>query len=138
MELTEAPHCPGIYRLTWEAATDDWRLLQKTVSIRASARVSDPTLDFGEMIPPILLTIGRATDVHIRFRQHFGTNPHNNRVIKRLSSLMPGKSLEEMRDIAIRNLLIEWAIVTDWRERWVLEKYGCGLGAPLLDFEAEH
>ena len=136
LEVTESPRAPGIYRFTWDGA--EWHVLQKTFTVRSSRKVVDPTVDFSDMMPPVVLTIGRATDMHARIRQHFGTNLNNNRVIKRLSGIMPGKSADEIRDIAIQNLVVEWVIERDWRKRWVLERYGCGIEAPLLDFEAEH
>ena len=88
LEVKEAPKRPGLYRMTWDGETD-WSLVLKSLLVKSSLRVADRQLEFDDLPPPVLLTIGKTTNIHKRLREHFGTNPNNNRVVKRLGDLIP-------------------------------------------------
>ena len=135
--VMRSPRTPGIYRMTW-TGTADWAKLDKHLLVKASKRIADRRLDFSDRTPPVLLTIGRSTNIHKRIRQHFGSNLHNNRMLSRLGQLLPAMTQEQIIELARVNLSIAWVVVADWIERCLLEKYGVGLDRPLLDLEAEH
>jgi hypothetical protein len=132
-----APREAGLYRMTW-TGTADWGKLSKILQVRAAGKKL-MGLDFAHCQPPVLLTIGRTTNIHNRLRQHFSTNPYSNRVLTRLTSLLPGStSPDTIRELARVNLSVEWVPVACWVDRCLLEHYGLVTGLPLLDIDAEH
>ncbi len=128
---------PGLYRITW-VGIEDWPLFPKMIRVEASPDIFDPVLKLEGVMPPALLTLGRAKDVYARIRQHFGTNENNNRLLKAMRKLFPDRHDDELRNLAQRNLLIEWAYVGDWLDRCRFEHYGCAMGVPLCDGYAEY
>ena len=139
VEVANAPASSGLYQMTWDGdGAQDWAMLNKTRPVSASVRVPDRQLDFSDRERPVLLTLGRTTNIYKRIRQHFGNNRHNSRVLSRLGQILPGLSGDEIRLLAIRNLRIEWVVVASWVERCLLEKYGAAIGRPILDIDAEH
>jgi hypothetical protein len=137
LAIASAPRLPGIYRMTWLGA-EDWVRLAKVIEVKASVKVMDARLDFSSRMPPVLMTVGRTTNIYERLRQHFSTNPHNNRVLSRLRKLLPELELMAILDLARNNLLVEWVAVPSWIERCLLENYGLVNDLPVLDLDAEH
>jgi hypothetical protein len=135
--IKEAPKNAGLYRMTWEGA-DDWALVLKSLHVKATLKVPDRILEFENRVPPVLLTIGKTTNIHSRIAQHFGTNTNNNRVIKRLGQLLPQPAYDGLIVLIQNNIKVEWAIVENWVERCLMEKYGAAMFLPILDLEAEH
>jgi hypothetical protein len=134
----EAPSTPGLYRMTW-IGTEGWDSVRKTMCVKSTLKVADRTLEFEELRPPVLLTIGKSTDIRERIGQHFGTNPNNNRVISGLGHLLlPKPVYEDLIEIVRCNIRVEWVEVASWVDRCLLEKYGCSVERPILDLEAEH
>jgi hypothetical protein len=137
LAIKEAPKQAGLYRMTWKGA-EDWTLVLKTLHVKATLKVADRILEFAERVPPILLTLGKTTDIHGRIAQHFGTNPNNNRVISRLGQLLPKPAYDALLLLILNNIKVEWVVVENWVERCLLEKYGAATFLPILDLEAEH
>ncbi|HEV3383999.1 MAG TPA: hypothetical protein VG097_04250 [Gemmata sp.] len=136
LTVIEAPRVPGLYRMTW-TGLDDWANIERTLVVKASVKVDDPKLDFSDRTPPVLLTIGRTTNIYNRLRQHFSTNRHSNRVLSRLRQLS-ALPLEDLLDLIRKNIKTEWVAVPGWIERCLLEKFGVVTEWPVLDLEAEH
>jgi hypothetical protein len=129
-----APAEAGIYRVT---LVDDsfWSSrVNEKISVRATRRVLDPELATSGWKAPVVLSIGKTTNLSKRLAQHLGNNPNNNRLLRRLRQLAPGFDRET--DLAL--LRFEVALVPDWRKRFLLEAYGTALHQSLLDFTAEH
>lgn len=127
---------PGIYRMTWcEEST--WADAQKQRLVNATAAIADPRLDLDSLSVPVILTIGRSTNVYVRIRQHFGANRNNNRIFTRIQELFPVLAPEETREIAQASIGIEWAPVASWAERSLLERFGCATERPVFDIDAE-
>ena len=137
LAVRAAPVVAGLYRMTWTGAAD-WSRLEKVLPVKASLKVPDRVLDFSDRTPPVLLTIGRTTNIHNRLRQHFGTNRHSNRVLARFGLILPSLAQDDIRELARTNLSVEWVSVACWAERCVLEQYGLAIGVPLFDIDAEH
>jgi len=131
-----APRVPGLYRMTWTGAS--WSQATNSLPVKASKRVADRQLDLHGMQPPILLTIGRSTNIHKRIRQHFGSNPNNNRVLYRLGLLFPALTAAPIRQLAVTDIRVDWVPIADWVQRCLLEKFGVATTTPILDIEAEH
>jgi len=123
--------------VTWEGV-EDWSKLPRQVSVMASARISDAFISIERIQPPVLLTIGRTTEIHGRIREHLGTNSNNNRLFMRLKRLFSELPDDAVRVVAQRNLLVEWVPVASWSHRCLLERYGSVVCTPLFDLDAEH
>jgi len=137
LEAERAPKEPGLYGITWDGV-DDWKSLPPHITVKASRKIADPILSIQQLQPPVLLTIGRTTDLYGRIREHLGTNTNNNRLFMRLKLILPHLSDEEVRQAAMRSLLVEWVVVPNWRLRCLLERYGSVVCTPLFDIDAEH
>lgn len=137
LEAERAPKKPGLYRITWDGL-NDWSALPAQITVKASRKIADPHLDIRQLQPPVLLTIGRTTDVYGRIRQHLGRNENSNRVFMRLKRMLSLLNDEEIRQMAMRNLLVEWVAVASWSHRCLLERYGSVVCTPLFDIDAEH
>jgi hypothetical protein len=137
LAVAEAPHYAGLYRMTW-LGVDSWRKVTTTLRVKASNKIGDPYICLSDLTPPIVLTIGRATDVRKRIRQHFGCNHRNNRMLTRLRQILPDLSSDETLSRAREDLVVEWVLVPCWRLRSLLEKYGAAVAAPVFDLDAEH
>lgn len=137
LEAAEAPKAPGIYQMWWEDA-ETWEQLPKKLTVRASPRIGDPVLTFSGLQMPIALTIGRSVNIYERIRQHLGSNRNNNRVLRRMLLLEPRLDEEELRELMLRSVFVEWTVVGSWPDRCRLERFGAATIMPLLDFEAEH
>jgi len=137
LEVEGAPRAAGIYKITWLNA-DTWGAVLHSRPVAAAAAIEDPVLHFDGLLPPVLLSVGRATNLYARLRQHFGNNPNNNRLLARLASVLPNATRDELRTAALESLEVSWALVPDWVQRHLLECYACGVLRPLLDVEAEH
>ncbi|HRJ09237.1 MAG TPA: hypothetical protein PK490_18365 [Prosthecobacter sp.] len=135
-----ALRCPqdaGLYRITL-IDSKWWALASSDVPIKASKKIADGRLESAFWNVPVVLTIGRTTSLKGRLEQHFGTNDKNNRVMKRLSAAFPQLTENQIRESAVSGLLVEVCRIEDWTSRFLLERYGCSLLKPFLDFEAEH
>ena len=137
LEVKNAPKAPGLYRITWDGV-DDWVGLPEHVDVKASRRIADPRLSIQGLQPPVLLTIGRTTNLRKRIRQHFGSNDNSNRLFMRMARLLVHLPADEIRRVAMRNLLVEWTQVSHWSHRCLLERYGSAVCKPLFDIDAEH
>lgn len=137
LAVRAAPAEAGLYRMTWTGITD-WELLAKVLPVKASLQVPDRVIDFADRTPPVLLTIGRTTNIYNRLRQHFSTNRHSNRVLARFGLILPSLTQDDIRELARINLSVEWVPVACWAERCILEQYGLAIGLPLFDLDAEH
>jgi hypothetical protein len=115
-----------------------WLILQKFRRVKASKRIHDPSLDFSDLLPPVVLTIGRSCNLFDRLRQHFSDNPNNNRVWKRLVEIAPSLPHDQLRELIIQDLVVDWVVISGWVERCVLERYGCAVHRPIFDIDAEH
>ena len=127
---------PGLYRMTWPHK-NEWPQSAR-IRVEASPKILDPWLDLGDLRFPALLTIGRATNIRARLRQHFGTNHNNNRLTRKLMQLFKNTTHEELCATVVRNVEITWAVVPSWVDRALLENYGCAVFRPVLDLGAEH
>lgn len=137
LDIPHAPNLPGLYRMIWHGV-DDWNLLPKQICVKASVNVQTPVLDYSSLTPPVVLTIGRTTKIRNRIRQHFGTNPNNNRVLMRLRLLLPDLDMDTLLDLVLRNIRIDWVAIDKWVDRCLLEKAGVVNEIPIFDLEAEH
>lgn len=137
LHVANMPGEPGIYRMIWNDA-QSWETVRKTIPVKATLRIADRELEFDQLRPPALLTIGKTTNLAKRVCQHFGTNQNNNRVISRLASVLPKPPYNELIDIARSSITVEWVVIPDWIDRCLLERYGCATARPILDMEAEH
>ena len=137
LEAEHAPTKPGLYRMTWDGV-DDWKGLAAHITVLASRKIADPRLNIQQLQPPVLLTIGRTTDIYGRIREHLGTNENNNRFFMRLKRMLPHLTDEGIRQAAVRSLLVEWVAVPNWSHRCLLERYGSVVCTPLFDIDAEH
>jgi hypothetical protein len=135
LEAEHAPKKPGLYRITWDG---DWKGLPAQITVMASRKIADPLLHIEQLQPPVLLTIGRTTDIYGRIRQHLGTNENSNRLFMRLKRMLSHLTDAEIRLAAMRNLLVQWVAVPMWSHRCLLERYGSAVCTPLLDIDAEH
>jgi hypothetical protein len=136
-ESDSLPSCAGLYRISWASASA-WNGVRTKRLVKAAKSLGDQWLDFSDRKPPVVLTIGRTLNIKKRIGQHFGTNPHNNRVIRRMAEILPGRQRDELLRLAHEALEVEWVAVSNWVSRCRLEKYGCALDAPIFDLEAEH
>ena len=132
-----APGRAGIYRISWVGA-EAWASAQHVYLSRGSSKIPDLRIDVNPRVPPLVLSIGRTTDLRKRLRQHFGDNENNNRILGRMRGLLPGRSDAEIRDIAAHSLKVEWVVVECWIQRCLLEAFGKAVEAPVLDIDAEH
>jgi len=137
LEAEHAPTKPGLYQMTWDGV-DDWKGLPAHITVLASRKIADPRLNIQQLQPPVLLTIGRTTDIYGRIREHLGTNENNNRLFMRLKRMLPHLADEGIRQAAVRSLLVEWVAVPNWSHRCLLERYGSVVCTPLFDIDAEH
>ncbi len=137
LEVSEAPKVAGLYRVTWDGL-DDWNRLPSHIMVMASRRITDSRLSIQHLQPPVLLTIGRTTEIYGRIREHLGTNENNNRLFTRLKRLLANLRDDEIRHLAMRNLVVEWVAVPTWSHRCLLERYGSVVSMPLFDIDAEH
>jgi hypothetical protein len=118
---------------------DSWKTVRKSFSVKSTLKVEDRELEFKNLSPPVLLTIGKTTNLYERVRQHFGTNPNNNRIIRRLGHLLVPKPVyDDLIELVTRSLQFDWVEVASWVDRCLLEKYGCSIDRPILDLQAEH
>ena len=136
-DIPDAPNHPGLYRMIWHGV-DDWKMLPKQMAVKASVKVQTPVLDYSSLTPPVVLTVGRTTRIRRRIRQHFGTNPNNNRALMRLRQLLPDLELARLLDMVLRNIRIDWVTVDQWVDRCLLEKSGVVNEMPIFDLDAEH
>ncbi len=136
--VTEAPKAAGLYRVAW-ILDEGWERLSKVFHARATKRIVDPSVGFAALQPPIVLSIGRTTNIFSRIRQHFGNNRNSNRILSRLRQISPSEwTDEDVRGAAAKSLQVEWAVVPNWVERCLLESYGKAIQSPILDLDAEH
>jgi hypothetical protein len=133
----DAPAAAGLCRAKWTGA---WLDFASTFRAQASRKITDTTIDIAGLLPPVCLSIGRSTDIRRRIRQHFGTNANNNRKLRRLREIAPASWAcdDDIRKAAIENVRVEWAKVSSWIERSLLESYGKALERPVFDLDAEH
>ena len=132
------PAVPGLYRLTWHN-TDEWPQTIKSIRVKATPLIVDPVLTFADSQPPVVLSIGRTTNLKNRLSQHFSKNKNSNRFLKRMRQILP----DEMDDDAIRELSrqsinLEITSIDCWVQRCQLERYGTVVHHPIFDFDAEH
>lgn len=106
LEAENAPESPGLYRVTWDSVAD-WASLPEHVDVTASRTIADPRLSIPGLQPPVLLTIGRTTNLRKRIRQYFGGNDNSNRLFMRMARLLVHLPADEIRRVAMRSLLIE-------------------------------
>lgn len=137
LHVEEAPQGPGLYRMIWKDSVS-WKDARKERMAKATPLIGDARLDFSNLSPPISLTIGRSTNLYTRIRQHFGTNPNNNRLFTRLQELFPTLAPADLRRVAKTSIEVSWVSVEAWTERCVLELYGCATERPIFDIDAEH
>jgi len=138
MDLPAAPASAGLYRMTW-VGLEEWSVLSAgTLHVGASQKIEDPQLIMANLRPPVLLTIGRTTNIRERLRQHFSVNPNHNRVGKRLGSLLSDLDFAEVCTLAARNIVVDWVEIESWVARCLLEAYGKAVFKPILDLDAEH
>lgn len=137
LEAEHAPKKPGLYRITWDGV-DDWKGVPASITVMASRKITDPLLNIQQLDPPVVLTIGRTTDIYARIRQHFGINEKSNRLFMRLKRMLPLLTDGEIRQAAKRNLMVEWVAIPSWSHRCLLERYGSVVCTPLFDIDAEH
>jgi len=137
LEAPTAPRRAGIYKITWTNA-ESWAAIQHNRPVAAAAAIEDPVLHFDDLEPPVLLSVGKATNLYLRLRQNFGNNPNNNRILRRLAAVLPNADNDELRELAVASLHVSWTIVPDWIQRHLLECYACGVLRPIFDVEAEH
>ncbi|HEV8716596.1 MAG TPA: GIY-YIG nuclease family protein [Candidatus Binatia bacterium] len=137
LEFMGAPNAAGLYRVS--LINEDW-WAQRTalIPVKASGRITDPHLNADLWQFPVLLTIGKTTNLKVRLRQHFGINDNNNRLLKRLLTLFPKLTAGEIRQRSLVGLHVEVVVCPDWRHRFLAEHYGAALCQPLFDFEVEH
>jgi hypothetical protein len=108
------------------------------ITVMASRKIADPFLNIEQLQPPVLLTIGRTTDIYGRIREHLGTNEKSNRLFMRLKRMLSHLTDAEIRQAAMRRLLVEWVAISSWSHRCLLERYGSVVYMPLFDIDAEH
>ena len=137
LDIPDAPNAAGLYKMTWHG-TEGWRTVRKEITVKATVRVQTPILDYSSLRPPLVLTVGRTTAIRKRIRQHFGTNPHNNRALVRFRQLLPDLQLDDLLGILIRNVRVEWVRIDSWVDRCILEKAGVVSELPIFDLDAEH
>lgn len=128
------PDSPGLYKVWW-TDPETWPMLSKNRRVGATKTIQDPLLVFDDLMPPLVLSVGRSTKLKSRFESHLGRNPKSNRLLKRLTELLPDLNIYEMM---VRALEIEWVEVSSWTDRCVLEAYGKATLRPILDVDAEH
>lgn len=135
-----AINCPKVAGLYSVSLTDGnwWQEAHNEIVIKASKTILDNVIEKRYWNIPVLLTIGRTTNLSKRIEQHFGRNSNNNRLLKRLQLLFRTYSDSQIRKKAITGLEIRVTTVQNWTERFLLEKYGCAVERPIIDFEAEH
>jgi len=138
LEGEDLPRAAGLYKISW---VDDstWNQVEKSFHVQGAKCIEDVTIHFSERLTPCVLTIGKTTNLHERIRQHFGTNKNNNRMLKRLHLVMPGLTDEDIREICLKSLRVDYAEVSDWIERSLLESYGESSEVSIFDLvDAEH
>lgn len=134
----DAPKAAGLYRVTVHCS-DFWSAQKAdSVAVSATKSIEDPSLIPGRWDPPVVLTIGKTTQLHQRLAQHLGNNKHNNRLLRRLRHLFPRLDDSAIRNACARHMTFEIVEEPDWRERFLLELYGTAKQQSLLDFTAEH
>ncbi len=137
LEVVDAPKKPGLYQVTWDGV-DDWKGLPAQITVMPSQKIADPYINIQQLQPPVLLTIGRTTNIYGRIRQHLGTNENSNRLFMRLKRMLSHLSDDELRQAAMRSLRVEWVKVPSWKHRCLLDRYGSVIRTPLFDIDAEH
>ena len=137
LEAPTAPRAAGIYKITWTNA-ETWAAIQHNRPVGAAAAIEDPVLYFDDLHPPVILSVGKATNLYTRLRQDFGNSPNNNRLLRRLATVLLNADNNELRAVAVASLQVAWTIVPDWVQRHLLECYACGQLRPIFDVEAEH
>lgn len=71
LDIKEVPQRAGLYRMTW-IGQERWDLLSAGIrQVGASRRVDDPQLQFDELRPPVLLTVGWALQIRKRLSQQY-------------------------------------------------------------------
>jgi hypothetical protein len=131
------PAASGLYRITW-INDQTWRGVSKTFTARGAKAIANLSVSFSNRSVPCVMTIGRTTNLRKRLRDHFGSNPNNNRFLTRLRQVMPGQPDGELRVLAAESVRVEWVAVTSWVERSLLEVFGKAIQVPIFDLDAEH
>jgi hypothetical protein len=57
---------------------------------------------------PVVLTVGKATGLRERLEQHFAATENNNRVLKRMRLLLPPLADNQIRELVISDLDVQW------------------------------
>ena len=135
--VSDCPDGPGLYRM-YLNDPEWWARASDSIPIKASGKIRDRLMEKRYWHVPVLLTVGRTTSLCTRLEQHFGCNPNNNRIMKRLLLAFPNLTEDEIRGRVPGGISVEVVEVGDWVERFLLERYGCSITKPYLDFEAEH
>ena len=59
LTVKESPKAPGLYRITW-VGVEGWANVLKFIEVKSTLKVADRLLEFENLKPPVLLTIGKT------------------------------------------------------------------------------